>query len=240
MKVALTQSEGRLVGLDALLLERGFEVIRQPLIQTRAIEGVRLQPLEDCPWWLFTSVAAVEAVIELGTVLHPRKIGAVGQATAASIQAKGGTVALMAPENNATGLAAAFIALHEAGPVAWPKGELALPTLAEALAKASYTVKALNVYRTEAVPWPENVSAPQITVLSSPSAVDALPDAIGHNTHCIAIGTTTAQRLQERGLSHSVAQNPNMESVLEAIEQTLISGLWPSAFSPLPCASSPR
>lgn len=217
-RVVLTQSEGRLVDLETQLIRRGFEVIRQPLIQTQTIQGVSLASLDDCLWWLLTSTAAVEAVLQLGGSLKEHKLGAIGEATTAAIQAGGGTVALVAPEANAASLAAAFIARNEAGPVGWPKGELALPTLAGALARAGYTLKPLDVYRTEAIPWPPGLSAPDITVLASPSAVDALPDAIAQKTNCLAIGSTTAQRLQARGLRHSIAQSPSVEGVLGAIE----------------------
>jgi uroporphyrinogen-III synthase len=240
MRVALTQSEGRLVGLEALLIERGFEVVRQPLVQTKTIQEASLEWLSECPWWLFSSAAAVEAVIELGGLLQQRKIGAVGEATAATIEANGARVALRPSETGAEGLASAFIALHEAGPVGWPKGELALPTLAEALVKAGYMVKPLDVYRTEQVPWPKDIAAPEIAVLASPSAVDALPDAIAGNTYCVAIGATTAQRLQARGLPHSTALSPSVDGVLKSIEQIHRSGLGPLAASSRPSASSPR
>ena len=65
MRVALTQSEGRLGGLERALQERGFDVLRVPLIQTEPLltPAVReaARALIGLPWLLFTSPAGVEA-----------------------------------------------------------------------------------------------------------------------------------------------------------------------------------
>ena len=81
-RVALTQSEGGLMGLEEGLLERGFDVIRAPLIETKPIlsEEVkqRASALLSCPWLLFTSPSAVEVWAALDLSFKRNFIGTVG------------------------------------------------------------------------------------------------------------------------------------------------------------------
>lgn len=221
MTVALTQSEGRLEGLRAQLRQRGLEVWRIPLVRTQTHPGADLSALLDCPWWLFSSTAAVRAVLELGGSVEGRRLGAVGEATREALKQAGGRVELLGPETNAAALAEAFIALGEDGCVGLPQGNQALPTLARRLSNAGYQVYRVVVYDTFPLPWPQGLGAPHLTLLASPSAVDALPEAVGVNTHCLALGPTTAQRLRERGWPHTTLPDPGEEAVIAAIERIL-------------------
>lgn len=218
MKVALTQSAGRLAELEPMLKERGFEVCRFPLVETSTIENADLQPLFSCPWWLFTSVAAVKALVGLKADFSNRRLGAVGGATAKALQEAGGKLGLVSPRADAASLAEAFIARGEAGPVGLPQGDRALPTLADALACAGYPVVKVTVYRTTSGPWPQGV-LPNITVLTSPSAVEALPQEVAERSSLVALGPSTAGALRARGLPHQVANEASVEGVLQAIEQ---------------------
>jgi hypothetical protein len=64
VRVVLTQSRGRLEVVQEILEQRGYEVIRQPLIETQPLldEQTKLeaQKLLDCAWLLFTSRTAAE------------------------------------------------------------------------------------------------------------------------------------------------------------------------------------
>ena len=115
MKIALTQSEGRLAGLAEALRERGHEVVRQPLIRTQplvseAVRG-RAERLLPCDWLLFTSPNAVEAWHALDLPLQNigSTIGVVGEKTAEAVRALGGEVALTGKPQNAEGLAEVFL-----------------------------------------------------------------------------------------------------------------------------------
>ncbi len=224
MKVGLTQSAGRLAELEPLLLQRGYQVLRQPLIETRTLRGVSLEPLEACPWWLFTSLAAVQGVLQLGASLENRKLGAVGEATAKALQQGGGEVLLVCAEASVSSLLGSFMALGEVGPVGLPQGNRALPTLAEGLQKAGYEIRPLVVYQTQAIPWPEAIAFPEITLVASPSALEGLSQGFAHRTLFVAIGSTTAQSLQERGWNFVVPKEMSVQGLLVAIESLAKQG----------------
>lgn len=218
MRIALTQSEGRLAGLQERLEAMGLEVVRQPLIQTRTLQA-DLKPLADCRWWLFTSVAAVRAVLELGGCLKGRALGAVGQATRQVLEEAGGKVELVAPEETAESLAEAFLALRPFGYVGLPQGNRARPVLAQRLREAGYVVKSAVVYQTQPLPWPPELPVPELLLLASPSGVEALPETVGRQAHLLALGPTTAMALSERGLPYTLVPRPSVEAVLETIER---------------------
>ncbi|MER3479516.1 MAG: uroporphyrinogen-III synthase [Meiothermus sp.] len=230
MTVALTHSEGRLEGLEARLEALGYRVLRHPLISTRTLTGVSLEGLEACPWWLFSSQAAVRAVVELGGRLEGHRIGAVGPGTAQALRALGAGVELTGPQGHAESLARALIARRAPGPVGLPQGDRALPTLADALTRAGYEVRTVTVYQTLTRPWPAAAPIPEFTLLASPSAVEALPLEVARQTHCIALGPSTAESLRARGLCFSQAPDPSVAGVLAAIERAqLIPGCAPFA-----------
>lgn len=217
--VALTHSEGRLEGLESELQAQDFEVLRVPLIQTRTLAGVSLEPLQDCSWWLFTSGAAVRAVLELGGTLARHQLGAVGESTAEAIRSAGAEVALVSSAPEARSLAQSFLSRHEPGPVGVPQGNLAAPTLVNLLLEGGLEVRALTVYTTVSRPWPPTLPQPDLVVLASPSAVEALPLAVASEAQLIALGPTTAKRLRELGLSYVTAPAASVKGVLKAAEQ---------------------
>lgn len=217
MRIALTQSEGRLEGLQEHLVAMGLEVVRQPLVQTQTLQA-DLAPLADCRWWLFTSVAAVRAVVALGGRLEGRFLGAVGQATRQALEEAGGRVELVAPEETAESLAEAFLSRRPFGWVGLPQGSRARPVLAHRLREAGYTVRSVVVYQTQPVPWPFELPVPELVLLASPSGVEALPKAVGHQAHLLALGPTTAAALSEQGFSYTLVSRPSVEAVLETIQ----------------------
>ncbi|MCS7193833.1 MAG: uroporphyrinogen-III synthase [Meiothermus sp.] len=217
MRIALTQSEGRLAGLQEALEAMGLEVWRVPLVQTRFLPA-DLTPIQDCRWWLFTSVTAVQAVRALGARLEGRRLGAVGPATRRALEEAGGAVEVVAPEGHALSLAEAFLARRPFGFVGLPQGNRAQPHLARRLREAGYTVEVVTVYETLTCPWPQGLEAPELILLASPSAVEALPDAVGERAHSLALGPSTAAALEERGWPHTLLASPSVEAVLKAIQ----------------------
>ncbi|MGK0618056.1 uroporphyrinogen-III synthase [Meiothermus cerbereus] len=216
MRIALTQSEGRLAGLQERLEAMGLEVVRQPLIQTQVLQA-DLKPLSDCRWWLFTSVVAVRALLALGGSLKGRSLGAVGQATRQALEEAGGRVDLVSPDETAEGLAEAFLAQRPFGFVGLPQGNRARPVLAQRLREAGYVVQSVVVYQTQTLPWPTDLPAPDLVLLTSPSGVEALPESVGGQARLLALGPTTAAALSERGLPYTLVPGPSVEAVLETI-----------------------
>jgi len=217
MRIVLTQSEGRLMGLQERLETMGLEVLRHPLIQTQTLPA-DLRPLSDCRWWLFSSVAAVRAVLELGADLRGRCLGAVGRATQLALEEAGGRVDLVAPEETAESLAEAFLAQRPFGFVGLPQGNRARPVLARRLREAGYSVRSVVVYQTLPVPWPPELPVPELVLLASPSGVEGLPARVGRGARLLALGPTTAAALAERGFSYTLVPRPSVEAVVETIQ----------------------
>lgn len=222
MKVLLTHAEGRLGGLAAALVRQGFEVAHIPFIKTERLtsEAVRVaaSSLLESDWLLFTSRTAVTAWAALRLPLSgvAPKIGVVGEKTREEVVLLGGEVALTARSANAKGLLESF--LTRATPplsVGLPCGEGALPTLADGLFQAGFSVNRVPLYRT--VPQPlANLDA-DIVVVASPSAVAALPETLDPRPRFVALGPSTYQALLGRGLNATKSNTPDVSSVVQAV-----------------------
>jgi uroporphyrinogen-III synthase len=223
-RVVLTQSPGRLDGLDALLAARGYEVVRRPLVETVPRTDARTRAsaasLAALPWLLLTSRSTVEALAALAVDLAGPRLGAVGPATAGAAEAAGGKVELTAVPSNAEGLAHAFLGHPEArGPVGLPRGNRALSTLEEMLGEAGIATRPLVVYDTRTRDWRDG--AFDAVVLASPSAVEALPEAAARAGRLVTLGSTTSAAARARGWSCEEAALPTAEETLAALERVL-------------------
>jgi uroporphyrinogen-III synthase len=219
VKIILTQQHGRLENLGEALQTRGFEVLHAPLLRTETLRDANLEALRDCTWWLFTSASAVHAVAELeGFRFAPGRIGVVGRATADALRATAKLEAnLISPVETARGLAGALLDRGERGVFGWLRGERALPDLKHDLEIANCEVREVIVYRTQTLEFPD-VQA-DVIVLASPSAVEALPLEIARNARLIALGSSTASAVRERGLEVVTATAPSVRGVLDALEE---------------------
>ncbi len=227
--VALTQSRGRLEVVQEMLGQRGYEVVRQPLIETQPLldDATKLeaQKLLGCAWLLFTSRTAAETWQKLG--LHftldpaPRTphpfVGAVGKKTAEALQAIGAEVSIVADQQNAENFAEIFLSHPQAAsPVGLPQGDKALDTLQKRLEQHGFEVQSIVIYKT--ILQPHRFQNIDVIVLSSPSAVEAVED-IG-DAKLVAIGATTLKAIEARGWQAVQSSSPNAEAIVEAVEHS--------------------
>ena len=232
MRVALTQSEGRLAGLERALQERGFDVLRVPLIQTEPLltPAVReaARALIGLPWLLFTSPAGVEAWGALGLPLESfslngSRLGAVGDKTARALLEGGSEVSLVGEPQNAAGLAAVFLERGGEGPVGLPQGNRALPTLRDTLVRHGFETYPVVIYQTVGLEWADavkgDIKGVDVVVLSSPSAVAGLPDEVGARARLVTLGPSTADAVTARGWRAECAERPDAAAVIEVIER---------------------
>ncbi len=225
MKVALTQSEGRLAGLAEALTERGHEAIRQPLIRTEPMlsEAVRGQAerLLECSWLLFTSPNAAEAWHALGLPfknINP-KIGVVGEKTARAVHTFSGEVALIGEPQNAAGLADTFLRRQEVKvTVGLPRGNRSLKILQERLGAGGVKTSPVTIYQTVTCDW--QAGEVDAVILASPSAAEALPEEVGKRAKLISIGPSTSAAVIGRGWRCIQAETPSAEAVERTIVRT--------------------
>jgi uroporphyrinogen-III synthase len=225
LRVALTQSRGRLEIVQEMLEQRGYEVVRQPLIETQPLldEGTKreAQKLLDCAWLLFTSRTAAETWQKLGFTHHPSPIthhpliGAVGKKTAEALKETGATVDIIADQQNAEHFADMFLSHPKAAsPVGLPQGDKALDTVKKRLETSGFEVRPVVIYKTSLHPYRfQNID---VIVLSSPSTVEAVEHR--GDAKLVAIGSTTRKAIEARGWQAFQSSSPTAESIVEAVE----------------------
>lgn len=236
----LTQSYGRLEGLQTLLEQRGYEVIREPLIETQPLlddkTKLEAKKLLQCAWILFTSRTSVEVWQQLdipfGFSKGPSKglpirytqgkqplvtprVAAIGKKTAEDLKNISANIELVADMQNAENFAEMFLNHPEArSPVGLPQGDRALDILQKKLKQCSFEVWPVVIYKT--VLRPQRFRDVDVIVLASPSAVEALTD-IG-KAQLVAIGETTLKAVEVKGWKAIKSESPETEAILRAIE----------------------
>ncbi|ABU58119.1 uroporphyrinogen-III synthase [Roseiflexus castenholzii] len=242
-RIAVTRAAERAEGLAAALSSEGAEVLVCPTIAYAPPDDpdrleAALERLDQYDWIIFTSVAAVDTLARyqaLPPPLHVR-VAAVGKATAAAIESRGGRVDLLPAQQNAEGLLAEL--RNVAGQrFLLPVSDIARDTLAVGLREREALVDVVTAYRTVPGPGVRDLIDPlcrraiDAVVFSSPSTLRYLIDgmeqfgiarsvarALFDGVALIAIGPTTAQALRDEGLSVAAqAPNPAVEGVAEAV-----------------------
>jgi uroporphyrinogen-III synthase len=220
MNVVLTHSNGRFESLKTTLEQRGFLVVHHPLIRTQTIPNVDLEPILDCAWWLFTSVAAVEAVVNRD-VIQKRKVAAVGAGTAQALRSAGANVEFVSTGGNAASFAKEFLGCKPQEPIALLGGDHSLLTLQQALSNANLEFRFVAVYQTLLNSWDDfelAIDQHHAIVLMSPTAVNNMSNEVALKADLVALGQTTAASIEARGWSCVVAQKPEMAAVIEVLE----------------------
>ncbi|GAA2910751.1 uroporphyrinogen-III synthase [Microbacterium keratanolyticum] len=181
-------------------------------------------------WLTVTSATTVDVLFAHRAVIPAStKVAAVGETTAAALQAVGYKVDLV-PEtdNSAAGMAQQLIALEaEPRQILTLRSEIAKPVLTQSLIDAGHHVESVVAYRTVGVPVTErilrDVSNGRINAIlvTSGSVAEQVREQfpeIPDTTLLAAIGPRTAQDALNAGLSVSVvADRQTVDALIEAV-----------------------
>jgi uroporphyrinogen-III synthase len=223
-RVAVTRDEGPDGPLSRALRDVGLEPVWCPVVREQPPQDPRALAaaaarLDEYDWLVFASVRAVAALMSARTQPLPRGVrtAAVGARTAEALIAAGADpVPLVADEAGADAL---WAVLRGSG--TWCGRRVLVLTvpggrrvLIDGLRSAGARVDEVEAYRM--LPRaPEEIAdvwtrlAPDVVVLASPSAVQALAAAVGPATlgrlrAVVAIGPTTAAALALHGIRSSM------------------------------------
>lgn len=194
-------------------------------------------------WIVFTSVRAVDALVKrLSARPSETKVAAVGSATATALRHVGWIPDLVG-EGGATALVATLALNHDLDGrrVLFPASSRARPTLELALQSKGAVVHRIDAYRTVAAP-PDSArvradlaSGVDVITFTSPSAVCALADSLGHawpfalhGTKTACIGRTTAQEARQLGLTNvEVAAKPSLNALIDLCAEITVTQMKP-------------
>lgn len=158
---------------------------------------------------IFTSMNAVEAVADMLQGQQPEwQIACIGQTTLQLVQQHFTKSTVVATAGYGLDLAKAVVSLHPKDGAVFFCGNIRRPELPDYLQQHEVPLQELVVYHTHEIPVA--VNQPYDAVLFfSPSAVRSFfaVNSVPHTTTLFAIGSTTAQALQDAGYSNIVVAN---------------------------------
>lgn len=212
----------------------GIEPVVHPLISIRLYPVVQI--VEDAAGLpkpdalLFTSRNAVDAFLTC-RVLHPgwmdgTKIFAVGEKTAARLLEKG-IEAEYAAEQSGEGIARRITENKPVGSVIWHFcSSIKRPESGEVLNAAGLNYQSVECYETIELKEAGLPEEPfKAVVFYSPSAVRAFAATPGYqdvDTLFAAIGPTTAEELQSKGINNVILpEKPSTESIINLLKGKL-------------------
>ncbi|MGW8482920.1 uroporphyrinogen-III synthase [Microbacterium sp. NPDC055903] len=224
-------------GVAASLRAQGAVPVVAPLINfgptnDQAALDTALEQLAagEFDWLTVTSATTVDVMFAHRAVVPKRtRIAAVGETTAAALQAAGYEVSLVPDEDNsAEGMAAKLISLEpQPRRVLALRSEIAKPVLSKLLTGAGHDVHSVVAYRTVGVPVTDRIrrdvdsgriNAILITSGSVAQQVrEQFPD-IPDETLLAAIGPRTAKDARKAGLPIQViADKQTVEALIDAV-----------------------
>lgn len=226
-------------GVAATLRSLGAVPVVAPLIDfasTRDPETLdaALAALEagKYDWLTVTSATTVDVLFAHGTrIPAATRVAAVGETTAAALQAVGYRVDLVPDrDNSAAGMADQLIALEpEPKRFLALRSEIAKPMLSKRLTAAGHDVHSVVAYRTVGVPVTERIArdvangrinAILVTSGSVAEQVRLQFPNIPHATVIAAIGPRTAKDAKRSGLDVDVvAAQQTVDSLIEAVSR---------------------
>ncbi len=242
LRVMVTRPEAQAEELSRLLMDRGAEVVRCPVIviEPLPVDLPPLGPLDRYDWVVFTSANGVERFLELlaeARMVMPGsvRIAAIGPETAARLEQRGLAVAIVPERYVAEDLAEAMPSSLLAGArVLLPRAAGARDVLPDRLRAQGATVKVIETYRAVGPPGlSERLSAllpgVDVVTLTSSSAVRNFAAAVREGSmpaECLVtcIGPITAATARELGLRVDIiAQEYTARGLVEALERYRMS-----------------
>lgn len=224
-------------GVAATLRRQGATPVIAPLInfaptndQATLDEALADLAAGVFDWLTVTSATTVDVLYAYRAVIPATtKVAAVGETTAAALQAAGYRVDLV-PErdNSAAGMAEQMIALEpEPRDVLALRSEIAKPVLTRMLDEAGHRVRSVVAYRTVGVPVTEKIAhdvrsgrinAILVTSGSVAEQVQSQLPGIPETTIIAAIGPRTAKDARRAGLSVDViADRQTVDALIAAV-----------------------
>jgi uroporphyrinogen-III synthase len=239
--VLVTRDKEQAASFSAKLRDAGAVPIEIPLIAIRpaatpeAIAALA-ERLEEYRWLVLTSTNAIRFFFPHVSLSRPLpNIAVVGRKTAAAL-AEYGVSPVLVPDDFTAERLAAMLAprLKQGERVLFVKGDLASPTLPEALREAGATVDEFIVYRT----MPDTSGEEQlltllrerkldVLTLMSPSAVRSLARLLGGEANELlsgvtvaCIGPVTKKAAEQEGIAvHICPADYTADGIMKAMEQ---------------------
>lgn len=226
-------------GVAATLRTQGAVPVVAPLINFAPTDDLATleKALADLAagqfdWITLTSATTVDVLFAYRAVIPAKtKVAAVGETTAAALQAVGYRVDLVpAKDNSAAGMADELIELEpEPRRVLTLRSEIAKPVLSKRLIAAGHDVRSVVAYRTVGVPVTERIArdvangrinAILVTSGSVAEQVRTQFHDIPAETLIAAIGPRTAKDARKVGLSVDVvAAKQTVDALIDAVSQ---------------------
>lgn len=227
-------------GVAASLREQGAVPVVAPLINFAATtdpavleDALKRLEAGEFDWLTLTSATTVDVMYAQRVKIAPNtRVAAVGETTAAALQAAGYRVDLVAAhDNSAAGMAQELIELEAAAPRRFLslRSESAQPVLSTHLLAAGHDVTRVIAYRTVGVPVTERIrrdvesgriNAILVTSGSVAEQVHEQFPEIPDTTLVAAIGPRTAGDAQRVGLGVDVvADQQTVDALIDAVSR---------------------
>lgn len=224
-RLVLLSMAGDLHRYQEVLGPAGYDVRAWPLIETDDLDTPMPEGASRCDWIAATSPRAAGAARTAWDAAArgagPRRVAAVGVATAAALRREGLPVHLVAPHGTGASLGDALAQWpRPVAGVLWPAAREPAGGLPEALSAHGIPVVHWPVYATRpAAPEPP-AGRPEAVVLASPSAVAAFqshPDP-PRAARLIAYGPTTRDAAERAGLAAHTCPRRDPDALLQLLE----------------------
>jgi len=244
-RVLVTRAAKQASRLSEALRQRGYEPVEVPLLEIApplSWESLdrALDEIESFDWLIVTSANAVQSVMararELDLPVAPRKVAAVGTATAEAAYNLGWPVALIPEKYVAEALVEELIDQVAGQRILIARAAVARDVIPDALRAAGAEVTIAEAYRNR---MPEGCAEQLRAALdegidavtfTSSSSADHLFEAVKEageewplvGIPAISIGPITTQRLCDLGWEPEVEASPyNIPGLVEAVSQVL-------------------